>query len=291
MINSGEHSETTDAFGMGITLLMALTGLPALKILPCCRLMLRAPDAPNEWVAPGVTDTTAGAWPPAVVTEVLRIVAGLSKGEDPEDRLPLPEALRRLEALVDAAPPEPPPSAAMGQAATSTQPAAGVVSSAAEVAEQPRLCIICESEPREVRFRCGHAVCCHGCVPRVQRCDNLCPQCREPLGDNPIADAGPHVQLAATFHLACQLSGGGSAAPAAVSLAASAAAPDAAPAVALAAASLAGVPVASSAARPATVDTPHVRPHVTYQAGRGGRGRIPVRSASGFGRGGRGQQP
>jgi hypothetical protein len=63
-----------------------------------------------------------------------------------------------------------------------------------------RMCILCEDAPREVRFPCGHACCCYGCVMLVQEHDNLCPQCREPLGDDPVAEAGAHVKMAATFH-------------------------------------------------------------------------------------------
>ena len=87
------------------------------------------------------------------------------------------------------------------------------------------MCMICEAAPREVRFRCGHAVCCGDCVARVQAHANLCPQCRAPLGADPIADAGAHVQLAATFQIACGVSGGdqGSSSAASSSGAASAA--------------------------------------------------------------------
>ena len=47
LINSGKPDVLSDGFGIGITLLMALTGLPPLDILPSCRLMMREPKEPN----------------------------------------------------------------------------------------------------------------------------------------------------------------------------------------------------------------------------------------------------
>ena len=188
MINSGKHSVMSDGFGIGITLLMSLTGLPGLGILSSCSPMLRAPEDPSAWGEPGLPDGSAGAWPPAALSEALKIVIGLSRGEDPEDRIALPDALERLDALVDAAPTE-----------------------ADDCAAPPegRMCIICESAPREARFQCGHACCCKSCVVLVQRSDNQCPQCRAPLGDQPEADSGSHIQHADTFVLHAGSSGGG----------------------------------------------------------------------------------
>jgi len=173
MINFGEHSVTTDSFGIGITLLMALTSLPGPRIMLHCRNMFRSHDEPSTWEEPGVSDRGAGEWPPSVVSEVIKIVVGLSKGEYPDERMPLPDALRRLEALVDAAPPGPEGGA---DAAAAAPAAAG---------PEVRMCIVCEAAPREVRFHCGHACCCRCCVARVQAHDDQCPQCRAPLGADP----------------------------------------------------------------------------------------------------------
>ena len=53
------------------------------------------------------------------------------------------------------------------------------------------LCVICTSEPREVRFGCGHALCCEGCANRMAKSQNAtCPICRIPFT---IVDSGPHV--------------------------------------------------------------------------------------------------
>ena len=56
-----------------------------------------------------------------------------------------------------------------------------------------RLCIICEDQPRQVRFLCGHSCACATCADLVRRNDNLCPTCRTPLGlapFEPIASEG-----------------------------------------------------------------------------------------------------
>ena len=53
-----------------------------------------------------------------------------------------------------------------------------------------KYCVICEDQPRQVRFRCGHA--CRGrtCGDLVRGLDNLCPTCRAPLGDGPFKSVG-----------------------------------------------------------------------------------------------------
>ena len=66
LTNGLQHSELTDGFGAGITLLMALVGLPATGLYNQCRHMLRHPTRPEKWQAPGVPDASAGEWPPAV---------------------------------------------------------------------------------------------------------------------------------------------------------------------------------------------------------------------------------
>ena len=53
-----------------------------------------------------------------------------------------------------------------------------------------RICVICEDQPREVRFPCGHACTCDSCAHLVRAKDNLCPTCRAPLGDEPFEPVG-----------------------------------------------------------------------------------------------------
>ena len=61
---------------------------------------------------------------------------------------------------------------------------------AREQHEQRGLCLICEDQPRQVRFVCGHANCCESCARLVKLRDNLCPTCRSPLGDAPGVPIG-----------------------------------------------------------------------------------------------------
>ena len=70
IMNGLQHSELTDGFAAGITLLMALVGLPATGLDNQCRYMLRHPTRPEKWQAPGMPDATAGEWPPAVATTI-----------------------------------------------------------------------------------------------------------------------------------------------------------------------------------------------------------------------------
>ena len=97
-----------------------------------------------------------------------------------EHRMPLPDVLARLEAMV--------------VAATAS-------SSEAEVEVEARVCIICEEAPREVRFACGHALVCNGCLPVVVAQYKKCPTCDRPFGAQPVAERGRHVRGAPTFVL------------------------------------------------------------------------------------------
>ena len=67
--------------------------------------------------------------------------------------MPLPDVLARLEAMVVAA------TVSSSEAAAAEAAAAG---------EEARVCIICEEAPREVRFACGHAIVCKGCLSVVR---------------------------------------------------------------------------------------------------------------------------
>ena len=99
-------------------------------------------------------------------------------------RMPLPDVLARLEAMVVAA------------ATVSSSEA-----EAAAAAEEARVCIICEEAPREVRFACGHALVCNGCLPVVVEQCKKCPTCDRPFGAQPVAERGAHVRGAPTFVL------------------------------------------------------------------------------------------
>ena len=101
--------------------------------------------------------------------------------------MPLPDVLARLEAMVVAA------------TASTSEAEAAVAAEAA--AEEARVCIICEEAPREVRFACGHALVCNGCLPAVVEQCKKCPTCDRPFGAQPVAERGAHVRVAPTFVL------------------------------------------------------------------------------------------
>ena len=178
-------------------------------------------------------DASAGQWPNDFAVGLMQIVCGLTE-EYKEDRMPVPEALHRLRALsedggspsgtapsampppanpTDDRPPstveEEPPSAAdalvaasepADEAPAATPAAAPAVATATDVANEPRLCVVCDERPRTVRFHCGHASCCDICAALVRAADGLCPTCREPLAPDD-ADRGAHVAAAATFEM------------------------------------------------------------------------------------------
>ena len=62
-------------------------------------------------------------------------------------------------------------------------------------------CILCMDAPREVRFACGHAIVCSGCLPSVVQQHCKCPTCGVPFGAEPVMERGRHVGAAPTFVL------------------------------------------------------------------------------------------
>jgi len=163
--SAGHVSEVNDGFAMGITILVALTGLPATDIQPRCRQLLCNPGRPDKWVAPGRPDATAGEWPDAVATGLAAVVVGLAMEQFKEDRLPLPEALAELEALAQ--------SFGVDEAASRAPLLAEERAARQPLAE----CLICLDAPREMRLGCGHAICCERCLPQLSEC----PTCRQTI--------------------------------------------------------------------------------------------------------------
>ncbi|EOD20710.1 hypothetical protein EMIHUDRAFT_241925, partial [Emiliania huxleyi CCMP1516] len=167
ILNDGQASQLTDGFALGITLLVALTGRGALGLLSACDDALEEPDT-----AESIAAADAG-WSAAQAEELARLVVGLAFVRK-KKRMPLAEALPRLEALVEAA---------------------GAVEETAGAEE--RQCDLCYDAPRSVRFACGHALYCEACAPRVLERDTNCPACRRPA--LPIVDTGAGVAAQTTF--------------------------------------------------------------------------------------------
>ena len=146
--------------------------------------MLKDPTSPERWQKPGVADEAAGDWEGGAACEIAKIVVGLDE-KWAEDRMPLSEVLKRLEAAAAGAD--------ASQAASST--------AAAEEEAEARCCIICEAAPREVRFACGHAVVCGACLPSVVQQHGKCPTCGAAFGAQPVLEQGQQVAAGPTFVL------------------------------------------------------------------------------------------
>ena len=56
---------------------------------------------------------------------------------------------------------------------------------------------MCMSEPRSVRFSCGHASCCRDCAAHILRRRDRCPICRTTA--NAVAASGGQIALENTF--------------------------------------------------------------------------------------------
>jgi serine/threonine protein kinase/tetratricopeptide (TPR) repeat protein len=115
-INSNQHSKRTDAYGIGISLLMSMLGEPA------NRLLAKWEDGIADFVESDETAkldllvdkaSAAAGWPVAVTHGLVRLVHGLSVVRN-SMRLSLHDALEEMEALLQAAgsaahPPAPEP--------------------------------------------------------------------------------------------------------------------------------------------------------------------------------------
>jgi len=100
LINSNQHSEKTDAFGIGICVLMCLVGEPAAGLMKVHEEDVC--EAFEDGTGPlfGAAHTVAG-WPSDATRALAAIVNGLSIGRD-RKRQPLAKALAQMEALLGA---------------------------------------------------------------------------------------------------------------------------------------------------------------------------------------------
>jgi len=126
LVNSNQHSEKTDAFGIGICILMSLVSEPAAGLMKdheedVC-------EAFEDGTGPlfGSAHAAAG-WPSGATRALAAMVHGLSMART-RNRQPLPEALVQMEALLGAV------GEAAGGEEAMAQPAPTVVSVASAVA-------------------------------------------------------------------------------------------------------------------------------------------------------------
>ena len=153
----------TDGYALGITLLMCLTGQPAVGLRDECRFILKFPDQRSKWKSTAaLPDVAAGEWPEPVLVALAAVAAGLTE-EFKDDRLPLDDALAKVASIC---PDGKDPS--RGNELTLAPPHSTPPAPAPPV-PTTKECIICEDAPRELRFPCGHASMCHACFEDMQR--------------------------------------------------------------------------------------------------------------------------
>ena len=147
--NTGHYSQMTDGYALGISLLVCLTGKPALEALDASEGMLEEPSRSDV----NAFDPQAG-WPEEVATELVHLVVGLAWRRSARQRMALADALARIEALADA---------------NSTRP--GIAAASGRRAARVRRV---HGSRRAPRYRCGHCVACEACTLQLERC----PSCR-----------------------------------------------------------------------------------------------------------------
>jgi hypothetical protein len=159
---TGRYDVMCDAYSMGVTVLVTLTGWPAVDsaghIVGRCEV--------DESAVGSIADERA-QWPEAVAIELHTIGMGLVRANRAR-RMTVPDARARLQALVEAH---------------------------MRAADAPdtveRECVLCMSAPRALRFsRCGHSALCRGCAgPFMQRARPICPYCREPVSQQELIES------------------------------------------------------------------------------------------------------
>ena len=177
--DSGQYSQTTDAYAMGVTLLVALSGRRALQAKDAADDALE--DLTDGAALQRALDPVAG-WPEPAARELLGIVKGLYWERRQQRRMSLASALETVERVCED----------QGVRPGMAEPAAD--------ADVPRMCVICMDAPRATRFRpCGHSQCCEACAALVTRRGggaSRCPYCRTPI-TTMVTD--PNITNEATF--------------------------------------------------------------------------------------------
>ena len=163
---TGQYSQTTDGYAMGVKLLMCLVQCPAILVMDQDRAlpMLENPERAPQFVSQDCN------WPAEVAIAATKVAKGLVWARSAQQRLSVRDALRELETLIDSA-----------SSPTSTA-----------AAQNTRECMICMSAPRSTRLACGHATMCETCAAQA----TICPICRASLQ---IVHRGNHIATEGTF--------------------------------------------------------------------------------------------
>ena len=183
-VQTGMFTHHADAYAMGVTMLVCLTGKSAQDAMRNSADLLEDPST-----APAQADATA-KWPAMgergnVTMRLAELIVGLVCG-GLRRRMPFEKVVTRLEELAEDANLRP-----------------GV--SDADVPQMPlraRECVICMAAPRNVRFACGHLTCCTDCTNSLLATENqrlpqnMCPTCRARIV---VIGSGPELAFEATF--------------------------------------------------------------------------------------------
>jgi serine/threonine protein kinase len=156
--SEGKYYPGSDGYGIGVLLLQLLTSKSAVD--PTAR----PSDLASKMRRAGVeatalaADPSAGLWSPAVARKMASIALSLVQ-HDEEDRMDCAEALKEMES-------------SMPDWDTEHIP-------------EPRECLICMTENRDVRFLpCGHMLVCSNCIPwDYQSMDRFCYCCKMKIDD------------------------------------------------------------------------------------------------------------
>ena len=216
-MQTGMFTVHADAYAMGITMLVSLTGLDAQPAMRRCEALLEDPNRVASYV-----DSRAG-WPTTTAVggssssggsadgseasiggRLVKLIVGLVCG-GVRRRMLLDTALTTLEDLCEDANLRPGVSDTSDTGASSSSgPDAGMDG---EEATGPKECVICMSAPRELRFACGHLACCAECTdalcategqrcPYVTRGFQLPTCCTLPLACPSPSAADMHIRIA-----------------------------------------------------------------------------------------------
>jgi len=156
---TGRYDAKSDAYSMGVTLLIILTGWPVFD--PALGDITGRCEVEGDQVI-GIADQRA-EWPLEVAREMHKVAMALLK-RNRNSRMSVSDARDEIRKLADGH--------------LFTAPAYG-----GRGMEVERDCVVCMSEPRYFRFgECGHSALCRGCMDTFMLRERpQCPNCRAPV--------------------------------------------------------------------------------------------------------------
>jgi serine/threonine protein kinase len=173
---TGRLDVKADAYSMGVTLLIILTGWPVFDeelggIAGRCEV-----DGSQVM---DIADQQAD-WPPEVAREMHKVAMALVK-RNRNARISVSDAKEKVQRLADRHLPSAPADGGEGM-------------------HVERECLVCMSAPRHFRFgECGHSALCRGCMDIfMSRSRPQCPNCRTPVSRQHLIE-GDHVAREHTF--------------------------------------------------------------------------------------------